>query len=176
MVSQNLYKIAEKALRESQKQESQKHLPLFALFSNFDSSFKFKGVKRLRVVTYLVFIANGILGWVMLANIQNIVGGLSFSSKWMSVSYETYYRVALLCMWWLMGLGAVMLSLEFTHKGGDSASVFKEPLPVQNESQNLLEIKPIEPESVGFEPILIVSARDMKEYNLFEKKKKTKSE
>jgi hypothetical protein len=91
----------------------------------------------------------------------------------MSVSYETYYRVALLCMWWLMGLGAVMLSLEFTHKGGDSASVFKEPLPVQNESQNLFETKPIEPESVGFKPILVV---DKKEYDLFEKKKKTKSE
>ena len=166
MTSQNLYKIAKKATRENQK-----HLPLFSLFSNFNFSFKFKGVKRLRVVTYLVFIANGILGWVMLANVYSIVGELSFSSEWMSVSYETYYRAALLCMWWLIGLGAVMLTLEFTHKGGDNASVFKEPPSVQNESQISLETKPIEPEHV--EPMVIV---DVKEYNLFEKKKKTKSE
>lgn len=169
MASQNLYKILKKATRESQKQENQKHLHLFSIFSNFNFSFKFKGVKRLHVVTYLVFIANGILGWVMLANVHSIVGELSFSSKWMSVSYETYYRVALLCMWWLIGLGAVMLTLEFTHKAGDNASVFKESLPVQNESQTPLETKPIEPEPVEFEPIVIV---DAKEYNLFEKEEK----
>ncbi|MGD0643720.1 MAG: hypothetical protein ABSA75_02315 [Candidatus Bathyarchaeia archaeon] len=169
MASQNLYKIAKKATRKSQKQENQKHLHLFSLLSSFNFSFKFAGVKRLRVVTYIVFIANGILGWVMLSNVYSIVGELSFSSKLMSVSYETYYRVALLCMWWLIGLGAVMLTLEFTHKGGDNASVFKEPLSVQTENQTPLETKQIEPESAEFEPMVVV---DVKEYSLFEKEEK----
>ena len=172
MASQNLYKLAKKATRESKKQasqnkENQKHLAFFSLFSHYNFSFKFKGVKRLRVVTYFVFLANGFLGWAMLANVHNIVGELSFSSEWMSVSYETYYRVALLCMWWLIGLGAVMLTLEFTYNGVDNASIFKEQPPVQNEIQPQLETKPIETEPVEFEPILIV---DVKEYDLLEKK------